>query len=130
MLTKYKNLHLGLSAAVVVAAALFYGMVPERSIPYIFSFAMDDPELKNIFRAIMGLYLGFAVYWIIGIRNVKYWEGATMSNIVFMGGLGLGRLLSTFLDGVSTIWLTGLILELLMMVWGILNLRKVNKTKA
>ena len=73
----------------------------------------------------MGLYLAFAAYWIVGIRNAKYWEGATISNIVFMGGLALGRLVSTLLDGVSTLWLVGLILELFMMVWGIYNLKVI-----
>ena len=120
---KYKNLHLGLSAAVVIVAALLYGANPEWSIPYVFGFDVEALELKNIFRAIMGLYLGLAAYWIAGIRNVKYWEGATISNIVFMGGLALGRLISTVLDGVSIIWVIGLLLELFMMVWGIYNLR-------
>ena len=123
MNSDFKNLHLGLSAAVVVVAGLFYGANPEGTIPYIFSFTVDHLELKNIFRAIMGLYLGFAAYWIAGIRNAKYWEGATISNIVFMGGLALGRLVSALLDGISVIWVVGLILELFMMVWGIYNLR-------
>lgn len=123
MINKYKNLHLGLSAAVVIAAGLIYGANPGGSYPYIFNFAIDDLELQNIFRAIMGLYMGFAAYWIVGIRNAKYWVGATISNIVFMGGLALGRLVSLFLDGISTIWLIGMLLELFMMVWGIYNLK-------
>ena len=122
MNSKYKNLHLALSAAVVVAAGLFYGANPEGSIPHIFSFTVDDLELKNIFRAIMGLYLGFAAYWIIGIWNAKYWEGATISNIIFMGGIAFGRILGTVLDGFSIIWVIGLLLELFMMAWGIYNL--------
>ena len=120
---KYKNLHLGLSAIVVVIAGLFYGLNPEGLLPYMFNFGIEDPELKNIFRAIMGLYLGFAAYWIIGVRKDRYWEGATISNIVFMGGLALGRLASAFLDGTSTLWVTGMLLEFIMMLWGIYNLK-------
>ena len=127
MITKYKNLHLGLSAAVVIAAGLFYGLNPEKFLPYVFNFGIEDMELKNIFRAIMGLYLGLAFYWITGIRNEKHWEGATISNVLFMGGIAFGRILSTVLDGISTIWVIGLLLELLMMVWGIYNLRFSNK---
>ena len=127
MITKYKNLHLGLSAAVVIAAGLFYGLNPERTLPFLFSFPIDDVELVNVFRAIMGLYLGLAIYWIIGIRNAKHWEGATISNVLFMGGIAFGRFLSTVLDGISTIWVIGLLLELFMMVWGIYNLRFAKK---
>ncbi len=126
MLRKYRNLQLGLSAAVVIAAGLFYGLDPERTLPYVFNFTVDDLELQNIFRAIMGIYLGFAIYWIIGIWKSEYWAGATLSNVIFMGGLALGRLLSTIIDGVSIIWLIGLLLELFMMVWGIHNLRMAN----
>ena len=93
----------------------------------IFNFRVDELELQNIFRAIMGLYFGFAIYWIIGIRKSKYWEAATLSNVIFMGGLATGRLISTILDGVSLQWLIGLILEFFMMAWGIYNLRMAKK---
>ena len=122
----YRNLHLGISAAVVITAGLIYGTNPEKFLPHIFNFRVEELELKNIFRAIMGVYLGFATYWIIGIIKAKYWQGATISNIVFMGGLALGRFISTMLDGISIQWLIALILELFMMVWGIYNLSKSN----
>ena len=127
MKTKFKNLHLGLSAVVVIVAGLLYGLVPERTLPYFFDFKVDELELQNIFRAIMGLYFGFAIYWIIGIRKSKYWEAATLSNVIFMGGLATGRLVSTIVDGVSLQWLIGLLLEFFMMAWGIYNLRMANK---
>ena len=127
MLSKYRNLHLGISATVVIIAGLLYGLVPERTLPYFFNFRVDELELQNIFRAIMGLYFGFAIYWIIGIRKSKYWEAATLSNVIFMGGLATGRLISTILDGVSLQWLIGLILEFFMMAWGIYNLRMAKK---
>jgi len=40
-----------------------------------------------------------------------------------MGGLAAGRLISTILDGVSPQYTLGMILELLMMGWGIYNLK-------
>ncbi len=127
MLSKYRNLHLGISATVVIIAGLLYGLVAEMTLLYFFDFRVDELELQNIFRAIMGLYFGFAIYWIIGIRKSKYWEAATLSNVIFMGGLATGRLISTILDGVSLQWLIGLILEFFMMAWGIYNLRMAKK---
>ena len=119
-----RNLHLGLSAVIVFGVALIYGLNPAKILPLIFDFDVEDLELKNIFRAIMGLYIGFAIYWIIGIRKVEYWRSATVSNIIFMGGLALGRIISTVLDGISTQYTIGLILELIAMVWGIYNLKR------
>lgn len=121
---KIKNLHLGLSATVVFGVALIYGANPNKVLPLIFEFRVDNLELKNIFRAIMGLYIGFAIYWIIGIKKNKYWRSATVSNVIFMGGLAFGRLISTIFDGISTQYTIGLILELIVMVWGIYNLKK------
>ena len=104
-------------------AALVYGANPGKFLPLIFDFQVDNLELKNIFRAVMGLYLAFAAYWVVGIRRPAHWRNATISNILFMGGLGAGRLVSTILDGVSPAYTLGMILELLMMAWGIYNLK-------
>ncbi|WP_103072595.1 DUF4345 domain-containing protein [Aquimarina sediminis] len=121
-----KNLHLGVSATIVFGVALIYGFNPNRILPLFFDFTVDNLELKNIFRAVMGLYIGFAIYWIIGIRKSEYWKNATISNVIFMGGLVFGRLLSTILDGVSIQFTFALILELIGMIWGIYNLKKVS----
>ncbi len=119
-----KNLHLTVSAIVVLTAALVYGAKPNEILPLIFDFRVDNLELKNIFRAIMGLYMGFAIFWIIAIRKPRLWRSATLSNVVFMGGLAFGRLLSTVLDGISLQYTVGLLLESLVMFWGIWNLRR------
>ncbi len=118
-----KNLHLGLSATIVFVVALIYGANPNKILPLIFEFNVENLELKNIFRAIMGLYMGFAIYWVIGIKKTEYWKRATISNIIFMGGLAFGRLVSTIFDGISIQYSIGLILELIVMIWGIYNLK-------
>ena len=122
----FKKLHLGVSAVIIFGAAILYGVNPYKILPLIFGVSVDNLVLKNIFRAIMGLYIGFALYWVIGIKNAEYWRSATISNIIFMGGLAFGRLLSTILDGLSIQYTIGLILELIMMTWGIYNLKKEN----
>ncbi|GAL65428.1 hypothetical protein JCM19301_3888 [Jejuia pallidilutea] len=50
----------------------------------------------------MGLYLGFSILWILGICKSNYLKLALVSNVVFMLGLGFGRLLSFVLDGTPT----------------------------
>ncbi|MGK0385473.1 MAG: hypothetical protein ACI849_000075 [Patiriisocius sp.] len=125
-----KNLQLGISAGIVFVVSLMYGLNPSKILPLIFDFEVQSLELKNIFRAIMGLYIAFAAYWAFGIVNPKHWKHATLSNILFMGGLAFGRLISTIFDGISTQYTMGLVLELLLMVWGIYNLKRyveVNK---
>ena len=121
---KYKNLQLTLSAIVVISISFVYGGNPSVFLPYVFGFDVIDIDLKNIFRAIMGLYLAIGCFWIYGIRNKNYWESATLVNILFMGGLALGRLVSTILDGISPQFMVGFILEFIFMLWGIYNLRQ------
>ncbi|MEM8764847.1 MAG: DUF4345 domain-containing protein [Bacteroidota bacterium] len=120
------KLHLGISALVVIFAAIVYGGAPKTLLPIFFDFRLENLELKNIFRAIMGLYIAFACYWLWALKQPKYWKGATLSNILFMGGLALGRLLSLIIDGVSVQYTIGMLLEFFMMVWGIYNLKRLN----
>lgn len=73
----------------------------------------------------MGLYFGMIAFWIIGIFRPRQWHTATMSNVFFMIGLAFGRTISLVLDGIPSIYFsTGLILELTLALWGIINLNK------
>ncbi|MEO0899683.1 MAG: DUF4345 domain-containing protein [Bacteroidota bacterium] len=124
----FKNLHLAFSGICIIGVALVYGASPEHIIPYVFDLEVDKIELKNILRAIMGLYLAFAVYWLIGAQKEEHWKAATLSNIIFMGGLAFGRILSTVFDGFSPQFTVGLGLEVLIMSWGIWSLRRYGNT--
>ncbi|ADV47436.1 hypothetical protein Celal_0078 [Cellulophaga algicola DSM 14237] len=124
---KYKNLQLTLSAFVVISVSFVYGGNPSVFLPYVFGFDVIDIDLKNILRAIMGLYLAIGGFWVYGICNKNYWESATLINILFMGGLAFGRLVSTLLDGISPQFMVGLILEFMFMLWGIYNLKVYRK---
>ena len=123
----YKNLHLGSSAIIVLCVAFMYGLNPSKILPFVFDFKVESLELKNVFRAIMGLYLGFVAYWTIGILKPHHWRNATITNIIFMGGLAFGRIVCTVFDGISSQYMAGLILELIFMFWGVLNLKKNRK---
>lgn len=118
------NLNLFISAIVVILAGLVYGGAPSTFLPGFLGIEPRELELKNILRSIMGIYWGFAAYWLLGGFRKDHWKGATASNVFFMGGLGFGRILSTIIDGVSVPFTGGLVLELFMMGWSLFNLSK------
>ncbi|SKB27843.1 DUF4345 domain-containing protein [Maribacter arcticus] len=119
-----KNLNLLLSGIIVIIAGLVYGGHPTYIMPEVLNFKVEALELKNMLRAVMGIYLGIGTYWLLGAFKPKLWSGATLSNVLFMGGISLGRIVSTLFDGVSTMFTPALILELLFFVWGLYNLNK------
>ena len=76
----------------------------------------------------MGLYVGFATYWIIGIFKCDHWRNATLSSVIFMGGLAFGRMVSILIDGVPSVaFLVGTVAEIVLMLWGIHNLKIESK---
>lgn len=124
-MTKPKNLHLTVSAILVIVIALGYGLFPNEVLSRFFSFTVESADLKQAFRATMGLYIAMTAFWIIGIYNPAYWRGATIANILFMSGLAAGRIISFVSDGVpSLLFSIGLILELILAFWGLWNLKK------
>jgi hypothetical protein len=120
-----KNLHLLLSVIVIIPIALAYGLYPKLTLSQLFGIKVETINLTSIFRALMGLYLAVSAVWILGILKPRFWTTATVMNIVFMGGLAAGRLLSLVVDGVPSLYfLAGLLVELLFAFWGLRNLKK------
>lgn len=120
---KIKNFHLGVSTIIVIVVGLTYGIYPNKILPKFFDFKVESIDLNNVFRAIMGLYLGLSIYWIIGIFKSEHLRGATLTSTIFMGGLAFGRIISIVIDGVPSIpFLMGTIAEIFFMFWGIYNL--------
>jgi len=125
MPTNIKNLHLIVSTVIIVVISLTYGMVPATTLPLLFDFKVESTDLKQVFRATMGLYIGMSALWLTGIARPLFWRTATISNIFFMMGLAVGRLISLFIDGFhSKIFLLGLALEATLAFWGLRNLNK------
>lgn len=79
--------------------ALSYGLIPEVSLPFLLGIDASDPNLRNIFRAVMGLYLALVTFWIVGARRSDLRLPALYSLFVFVTGIALGRILSLVLDG-------------------------------
>jgi hypothetical protein len=124
-LIKSKNLHLTISAILITAIALTYGLFPSNILPELFDFEVGSTDLKQVFRSMMGLYLGMVILWVTGIFKPLYWRTATISNIIFMLGLAMGRILSLVIDEVPSVSFSiGLAVELILGLWGIIQLKK------
>lgn len=118
-----KNLHLIISVMIVIPAGIVYGS--PSLLPLFLDIQLDTVDSYNMMRAIMVLYLGVSVVWIIGIFNPSTWQRATELNILFMLTLAIGRLMSMLIDGLpSSIYLYGVIGELILGLFGFYQLRR------
>ncbi len=114
-----------LATAGLIPIALSYGFSPKASLAFLFDIDVNSVEVSHIFRAVMGLYLATALYWLIGAFNPKHTKGAIINLIIFMFGLAFGRILSIAVDGSpnGVLWLY-LILEFGFGVVGLLLLKQ------
>ena len=105
--------------------ALSYGLIPQKSMSYLYDISISDINSIHIFRAVMCLYLALALFWIIGAFKVQVRQAALYSLIVFMFGLAVGRILSLIIDGMPH-WLLGayLVMEISFGTLGMLLLNK------
>lgn len=126
-----QNIHLLLSSVIVIVAALMYGLSPSTVLPRLFDFQVLTPDLSNVFRAIMGLYLAFALFWVVGMLRSTLWKAATLSQILFMGGLAAGRIISLSIDGWgSVLFSLGTIGEVVLCLFGVFQYLKFNSLKS
>ena len=86
-------------SAGVFPAALGYGLNPQEFLPVLYGIEITSSNLSNVFRAVMGLYVGCILLWISGAFNKSLTIPALWCMFVFMLGIGLGRALSLILDG-------------------------------
>ena len=123
---KFFHIHtisLLISVVIVIPIAFVYGFKPIL----LFNISINTVNEANVFKGIMGLYLAFASFWILGISKPTYWKAATLSNIFFMLGLAFGRIVSMLFDGLpSTILTLGIIGELVLgfYSWYVLHTKK------
>lgn len=112
--------YLLLSALGLLPIALSYGINPSGLLPQLMDLQPIGTNMVHVFRAIMGLYLGMVVLWLVGAwRGGVLLRTAVISEVVFMGGLASGRLLSLSVDGrPSAIFLIYTGAELLLSIWG------------
>jgi hypothetical protein len=117
-----QNIHLIISSIIVIPGAFIYGFQSDL----LFDASIKTIDQATIFKAIMGLYLGFGSLWIVGILKPNYWKTATISNMLFMLGLGFGRIVSLVADGIpSTIFVLGLFGEMLLGFYALSQLKRI-----
>lgn len=110
------KIHLIISVLIVVPVAFVYGFNPALK----FDIHLNTIDEYNFFKAIMGLYLGFSILWFLGVFKANYLKLALITNLIFMLGLGFGRVLSLVLDGTPTFWYVfGTFAELFLGFYGL-----------
>ncbi|MEE8511084.1 MAG: DUF4345 domain-containing protein [Acidiferrobacterales bacterium] len=121
----YQKAYLWISAIGLIPVALSYGVVPELSMNWLFGITVEVPNEAHIFRGVMGLYLALVTLWILGATNENYERAAILSEIFFMSGLAVGRLLSVLVDGWPHWLLAGyIVVEAILAVAGIILLKQ------
>ncbi|GAB7256119.1 DUF4345 domain-containing protein [uncultured Polaribacter sp.] len=119
----FTKIHLIISVLIVVPVSFTYGFNPGLQ----FDIQLQTIDEHNFFKAVMGLYLGFSLLWVLGVFKNEYLKTALITNAIFMLGLGFGRLLSFIFDGVPTFgYQFGTIAELLLGFYGIWVLTNKN----
>ncbi len=119
----FKNLHLIVSIFIVIPTAIIYGS--PSMLPQHLDIQVNTNDLSNMLKAIMCLYLGISLVWILGIWKKEYWKMATQLNILFMLTLATGRVLSMLLDGFPTGgYIFGVIAEFVIGLYSIYQLKK------
>lgn len=119
------KIHLVISVFIVVPVSFVYGFNPSSE----FDIHLNTIDEHNFFKAIMGLYLGFSALWTLGIFKVNYLKLALVTNVIFMLGLGFGRVLSWFIDGTPTFgYQFGTFAELFLGFYGLWVLKSHHHT--
>lgn len=104
-----------ISSIVLLPIALAYGMYPKVTVKKLYKIEIRTINHSNIFRAIMGLYLGFIVYWMLAFWGFIDPKAALGSLTVFMFGLAFGRTVSWCADGKANMLLvSNLVLEVFL----------------
>jgi hypothetical protein len=118
------------SAAGLFAIALSYGVAPAAILPIAFDFTVAGTDLTHIFRAVMGLYLGMIVLWVLGAFWANLTRVAVIAEVTFMFGLAFGRVVSIVIDGMpSMLLVVYAVLEIAMGLWGLLILKRTINTQ-
>ena len=122
---KIQSIFLLLASAGLTPIALSYGFSPVDSLSFLFGIDASSVNVSHIFRAVMGLYLALAMFWVMGAMSTKYRLPALYSLVIFMWGLAMGRLLSLLVDGMPH-WLLVVYL-FLEFGFGLVGLKMIRK---
>ncbi len=91
--------YLLLVALLLVPIALSYGLDPAAVLPRFLNISVEGTDQTQIFRALMCLYLGAAIFWAIAAFTPSWQRVAVIWAVFFALSLAVGRVLSLVLDG-------------------------------
>ena len=94
-----KNISLLISLIIVIPIGFIYGFNPDL----LFDIHPQTINEHHFNKAVMGIYIGFSILWLIGIFKYNFWQVAIVSNFIFMFGLAFGRLIGVVCDGIPTL---------------------------
>jgi hypothetical protein len=83
----------------VTIFGLMYGISPRWYAATFLGITDLNLNVAHILRAIAGLYLALAAFWLYAAFNDKYTDTAILTAILFAGGLVAGRCVSFIFDG-------------------------------
>jgi len=81
----------------LVPVALSYGADPAGMLPKLLKFNVETPNERQVFRALMCLYLASSAFWVMAALTPEWQTAGLIWAVLFMLSLALGRLLSIVL---------------------------------
>jgi hypothetical protein len=112
------RLYLLLVVAIVVPIALSYGVAPASVLPKTLDITVTGVDQIHIFRVLMCLYLGAALFWAIAAFTPAWQRTAVIWVIFFTLSLAVGRAISLLVDGpASALLVIYLVVEILRFRW-------------
>jgi hypothetical protein len=88
-----------ISASTILVVGSLYGVSPQWFAKTFLGVSPLDVNFAHILRAMMCLYLGFALFWLVAAFSAKYRNAAVLTVMLFPAGLVIGRIVSVLVDG-------------------------------
>ena len=73
-----RQIFLLITAIGLIPIALSYGLLPQKSLSYLFDIELSNINGSHIFRAVMGLYFALLSFWIVGAFKVSVKTSRTL----------------------------------------------------
>lgn len=102
LINRWQKIFLVVGAIALIPIAGIYGFVPEHTLLCFYGIhtSVTDIAVIHILRSVMVLYLGMALFWVVGASIQKLRIPALYSLMVFMGSVALGEIFSFCRDGI------------------------------
>jgi hypothetical protein len=94
-----KKAFLIFSFVAVTIFGLMYGISPRWYAATFLGITDLNPNFAHILRALAGLFLALAAFWLYAAFNDKYRDAGVLTAILFAGGQAVARCVSLIVDG-------------------------------